>query len=109
MQSDGLTQSGVHLGGGNTDGACVTDLGNEIEEALDVEAGPGRCESEWGPRRELEAREDAAGDPVSLFVGVLDEVPLVVNDDEALERVGDVAGDVEVLSGELLAGVEDED
>ena len=64
-------------------------------------------------RREVEERHVVA-DPLDVLVEgpvglVLDEVPLVDRDDEALALLDDVARDVGVLRGQALDGVDDED
>ena len=57
---------------------------------------------------------DLVADPLGVLVegpvGLLgDEVPLVDRDDEALALLDDVAGDVGVLGGQALDGIDDED
>ena len=64
-------------------------------------------------RREIEER-DLVADPLDVLVEgpvrlVLDQVPLVDRDDEALALFDHVARDVRVLRRQALDGVDDED
>ena len=82
----------------------------QLQHASDALAGLG---ADRDDRREVEERR-LVPDPLDVLVEgpvglVLDEVPLVDGDDEALALLDDVARDVGVLGGQPLDGVDDED
>ena len=91
--------------------ALAPDVDRQLEHALDALAGLG---ADRDDRREVEERQPRCGSTATYWskrlVGlVLDEVPLVDRDDEALALLDDVAGDVGVLRRQPVDGVDDED
>ena len=86
------------------------DVDRGLEHPPDALAGLG---ADRHDRREVEERHLVA-DPLDVLVEglvglLLDEVPLVDRDDQALALLDRVARDVGVLRGQPLDGVDDED
>ena len=104
-----VAQDAVQLAGRDPLAALAPDVDRQLEHPADALAGLG---ADRDDRREVEERHLVA-DPVDVLVErpvglLLDEVPLVDRDDEALALLDDVARDVGVLRRQALDGVDDE-
>ena len=100
----------VELAGRDALAALAPDVDRELEHAPDALAGLGADRDDRGEVEERHLVADPLDVLVEGLVGLLvDEVPLVDRDDQALALLDDVAGDVGVLGGQALDGVDDED
>ena len=103
-------QDPVELAGRDPLAPLAPDVDGGLEDAPDALAGLG---ADRDDRREIEER-DLVADPLDVLVEgpvglVLDEVPLVDRDDQALALLDDVARDVGVLRRQPLDRIDDED
>src|SRR6185503_337429 len=90
--------------------ALAPDVDRHLQDLANALA---RLRADGHDRREVEER-DLVVDPLDVLVErpirlVLDEIPLVDRDDEALALLDDIAGDVGVLRGQPLDRVDHED
>src|SRR6266550_1465157 len=106
---DGCSDDPVQFGRGDPLAPLAPDVDGHLQHPPDSLAG---LRTDGDERGEIEERHLVV-DPVDVLVErpialVLDEVPFVDGDHEALALLDDIAGDMGVLSGEALDRVDDE-
>ena len=102
----GLAQEGVELAGGHALVAVVPDLAGELDEATDALAGEGGDKDNRRVADELKGLAHALLEVVVSLVILLDRIPLIDQQGHALLLLQDHAGDMCILGGDAIGGID---
>ena len=82
---------------------------DHIGQAVDALLGQGRGEEDGRILEEGQFAADIFFEFMACLAILFDEVPLLIDDDAALARFMDVAGDLRVLFGHAFCSIDDQD